>query len=274
MTEIEKTAVTGSEPVKVITAVAGAVPVQDAKVDSSVTEKPIPFDQDPRWKSARLAEQKLESILKANNLEDVDDLAALVASGRKVHGKQIDLDNLDKIVEDSKTLNKYQKIWAQEDEKKRRMQEDPDQTIVRLERKAAALQEAKDREEQEKKQDGETQKAIAFYEGEVKSLIETTDLSASEKEFVSWSLGVGNDIPFNECTDKKQIKKVVNSGLKKYTDLVKEIRQQGIQDYLAGKEKIPIVPSGGDSPATASPEKPKSLRALREQFKEAFTKGG
>jgi type I site-specific restriction-modification system R (restriction) subunit len=172
MTEENKgTAATGSEPVKDTTATAGAEPAPDAKVDSSTIEKPAPFDSDPRWKSARLAEQKLQGLLKANDLEDVDDLVALVESGKKVHGKVDDLDNIEELKKKAETLDRYNAHWARQKEIERRQTEDPNETIARLERESNELKTSKARDEQTKKETEEAEKSVKFYEGEVKSII-------------------------------------------------------------------------------------------------------
>jgi hypothetical protein len=272
MTEENKgTAATGSEPVKVEpTAVAGAVPAPDAKVDSSTTEKPPPFDQDVRWKSARLAEQKLQGLLKANDLEDVDDLVALVESGKKVHGKVDDLDNIEELKKKAETLDRYNAHWARQKEIERRQTEDPNETIARLERESNELKTSKARDEQAKKETEEAEKSVKFYEGEVRSIIGDMELSDQEKEFLSWSLGVGNECNDIQITDKRAIKKVVNSGMKKYTDLVKAIKEEGIKSYLAGKESIPIVPSGGQPPASIPVTTLKTASQRLKAFGEAF----
>ena len=79
MEQDTNTAKAGAEPANTgVTATAGAEPAKDAKTDSSTEEKPAPFDKDPRWKSARTAEKKLNDLLKANGIEDPDDLVDLI----------------------------------------------------------------------------------------------------------------------------------------------------------------------------------------------------
>jgi hypothetical protein len=266
------TAIVGAEPTDT-TAVTGAEPVKDANVDSSTTadkEKPIPFDKDPRWKSARLVEQKVEGLLKANALEDLDDLVALVESGKKVHGKIEDLDKIDEIIKKAKIYDKYEARIRLEKENARKQQEDPNETIARLERENAEIKSAKTREQQAQKQAEDAQKAVTFYEGEVKAIIGDMELSEPEKEFLAWSLGVGNECNEIQVTDKKAIKKVVNSGMKKYNDLVKGIKEEGIKSYLAGKEKIPIVPSGGQTPISETKTTLKTANDRLKVFQEMF----
>ncbi len=66
---------------------AGAEPVaKDAKSDSSAEN--VPWNKDPRFqefikekKTLTAANEKLQKLLKANDLEDPDDLEDLVAKG-------------------------------------------------------------------------------------------------------------------------------------------------------------------------------------------------
>jgi hypothetical protein len=250
MTETN-TAIPGAEPGdKKPTAIAGAEPEIDATSASS-PEKQLPFDKDPRWKSARLAEQKLEGILKANDLEDVDDLIALIESGRKVHGKVDDIGNIEDIIKKAATLDRYEAHWAREREAQRRQSESPEETIARLERDKVALETSKASEARAKKEADEAEKAVTFYENEVKSIINgMEDLIEPERLFLAWALGVGNESNEITITDKKEVRKAVNNGRKRYADLVAVLKKETIESYLAGKEKVPLVPSGGQVPAT------------------------
>jgi hypothetical protein len=226
-----------------------------------------------KYQAALNASTKLENLLKANDVEDVDDLVALLESGKKVHGKAVDLDKLDEIIKKATTLDQYEKYW--EDERKKG--ETLEQRLARLEKENKALHSKTETEEKAKREGEESRKSIDFYENEIKTSIGAVEgLSDPEKAFLSWSLGVGNECNDISITDKKQIKKVVNSGMKKYTELVKQMKDEGVKEYLAGKREIPKVPSGGgDSPATPAPQLPKGLRGLRSAFKEMVTpKGG
>ena len=61
-------------------------------------EKDAQLQADPKYKAASEAASKLENLLKANDVEDVDDLVALLESGKKVHGKVADLSKIDEIL--------------------------------------------------------------------------------------------------------------------------------------------------------------------------------
>lgn len=229
---------------------------------------------DPKaYKQASEAATKLDNLLKANDLEDVDELVALLESGKKVHGKAVDLDKLDEIIKKATTLDQYEKYW--EDERKKG--ETLEQRLARLEKENKALHSKTETEEKAKREGDESRKAIDFYENEIKTSIGSMEgLSDSERAFLSWSLGVGNECNDISITDKRQIKRVVNSGTKKYTELVKSVKEEGIKEYLAGKREIPIVPSGGESPAASTPDLKTTLGSAAKRakaFSEYLRKG-
>lgn len=271
----EVTDKTGAEPVK----------KEDVIVDPSTTEgvkkaespdADKPWNKDPRFKDdldAVKIGKSIKSLMAANELTDIDDLKDLVESGKKVHGKKIDLDNLDEIVTKAETLTKYEKYWKQQEELNRQNAEAPEQTIERLKRERDEINNKYTAKELSEKEVREAKQSVVFYEGEVKNLLETAEISKSEKEFLAWSLGVGNECNEIPITDKKSIKRVLNDGIKKYENLVKTIKDEAIKDYRAGKVSIPSVASTDGTVATTKIEPPKGLKNLRKAFQESM-KGG
>lgn len=273
----ENTDKAGAEPVKV-------EKKQDAQADSSTANKDVkadssteemPWHKDARFKNELTLLKTAKTLMEANGLEDVDELKDLIESGKKVHGKKVDLDKLDEIVGKAEKLDQYQKYWDQQNELKRRNQETPEQTIARLERENKEITHRVTAKEQAETAASEAKRSVEFYEGEVKEALELMDdLKPTEKEFISWALGVGNECNEITITDKKAIKKVLNSGVKKYQKLVEAIEEEAIKKYLAGKKSIPAVPSADGSAATLKPEQPKGLKGLRSAFMEAVNRKG
>ena len=258
--------------------------VKDEKVDSSTTpddkgEKPSDSDQpwhkDPRFKQDLKLLKIAKSLVEANGLEDVEELADLVASGKKVFGKQVDLDKLDEIAQKAEILDRYQKHWAQQEELRKRGMETPEQTIARLQAEREDLSNrysAKEKAEQDAK---EAKKAIAFYEGEVKAQINSIeDLSQEAKDFLAYTLGIGNECNDINITDKREIRRITQQSVKKMNNLVKAIKDQAIKEYREGKASIPNVPSTDGTAATSKTEPTlKNARERKNAFLEYLTKG-
>jgi hypothetical protein len=269
MTE-EKTVVAGAEPADT-TVKAGAEPVKDAKSDSS-TEN-VPWNKDPRFqdfmkekKSLTAANEKLQAILKANDLDDPDDLMELVQSGKAVKGR-VDVNQLDEMIQKAMKLDKYEAYWKDQEERKRREVEDPDQTIARLE-KALKTKDQTDRYNAEQRQQAERAKqAINSYEREVSNLIKEMEIPKEQQGFTLEFFGVGNPANDIDITDRKAIKKLITEGLKK-----KESYDQAIiKNYLAGKTEIPKLASSAG--AATEEKKPKiMLKDARKIFLETMQK--
>ena len=86
----------------------------DAKPDSS----PEPWHKDPRFKNDLGLLKAAKSLMEKNGLESVDDLVELAESGKKVKGKQVDLDRLEEIQKKAEELDKYEAYWKDQEEKK------------------------------------------------------------------------------------------------------------------------------------------------------------
>jgi hypothetical protein len=250
----------------------------EASADSSTEEvvkdkdgKPLPWNEQPKWKAARQAEKKLTELLKANELEDPDDLVELIQKGKTVKGKLADLNQLDAILEKAATLDKYQAYWASEEEKKKRATEDPEETIKRLEGKLNEKTTKERQREADLQAREEAKQAIQGYDREVKDLITEMEIPKDQSSFVMKLCGVGN--PFNDIdiTDRKAIKRVVS-------ELDKERKaydQQVIKEYLKGKDNVVKISSSGSGAEQGKPkQKMDSAKFALNEYMEKMFRGG
>lgn len=256
------TAQPGSEPGDK-TAQAGAVPAGQEGAKEGATpgaEEKLPFDQHPKWKAARQAEQKLQEIMEANDCESVEDLVTLVASGKVLVGRQLNEEQLDKLMKSAETLERYEAYWKEQEEKDRRSKEDPADTIARLEREKKALQDGQRTKEQQAEHKKQLEEQWANYDRQVLTFIESDpEIPEEYRGIVAYAAGVKNEASSIDFTDKKAIKTAVQKiwkRIKDYEDLV-------IKRYIDGKTKIPKVPSA----AGGSPEQKTPVKNLREARK-------
>ncbi len=269
----ETTVKTGAEPEKteVKTEVKGAEP-KDVKTDSSPEN--VPWNKDPRFqefikekKTLTAANEKLQKLLKANDLEDPDDLEDLVSRGKVVKGKLADLNQLDEIIEKANRLSKYEMYWAEQEEKNRRQKEEPESTIARLEHQLKSKSVKEQQREYERQQAETAKAAISGYDNEVKNLIKEMEMPKDQQGFILEFMGVGNPANDIDITDKKAIKRLVAEAKQK-----KEAYDQAvIKAYLAGKGNVPKVGSSGSG--APEPNKPKvMLKDARRIFLETMQK--
>jgi hypothetical protein len=246
----------------------------DAKSDSS-TEN-VPWNKDPRFqkfleekKGLTAANEKLQALLKANDLDDPDDLADLVSRGKAVKGKITDLDQIDDILLKAQKLEKYEAYWKDQEERKRRGQEDPDQTIARLDAELRRKNLSDQQKESQRQQADNAKKAIQTFERDVTDLVKELGVEKEQRGFVLELFGVGNPANDIDITDKKAIKKLIADGMKK-----KEAYDQAvISAYLKTKGEIPKVASGAGASMETAPQK-RTLKDMRNEFRERMQHRG
>jgi hypothetical protein len=238
----------------------------EAETDES--GRPLPFNEHPKWKSARQAEKALDGLLKANDLDSIEDLVDLVNSGKALVGKGIDPEALDGLLDKATEMDAVKEYWASQREAQRREQESPDETAERLARENADLK---------KKLSGQdaataSKRALDTFEKQSRSFIDEAgkDLDKEEKDALAFLMGLDHPFAEIDITNPIQIKKMGKQVLK----VVEGIEQRAIRKYVDGKKKLPNVGSS-TTPAAPAPKGITNLRdartALKEQLKSMFT---
>jgi hypothetical protein len=255
------------------------VDVKDVKTDSSTDIKDVnagssdadkPWNKDPRFKEDNETfkiGKSMKALMDANNLKSFDDLTELLDSGKKVHGKQVDLDRIEEAFEDSKKLKSYELVWKQQEEERRRGIETPEQTIARLEDSLKKKEAADKHKEEAQKNQQAAQQALKAYDREVQTLVKEVDAPKEQQAFIAEFFGVGNAFNEIDITDKKAIKRLVDDGRKK----IEAFKQSVIQDYIKGKSGIPRT--SATSGAAPMGDKPKiMLKDARKMLHERMEK--
>lgn len=233
--------------------------------------KPLPFDQHPKWKSARQAEKKLQQIMSDNEVDSLEELTELIASGRKVTGKISDLENIDELITKAQKLDEWVDYYNRQAELAREQEETPEETADRLRRENAELKSRQRQQAEQKRLERENEMALNGYLKSVKEAVEDTftDLPKEQRAFVAEFFGVDNPFTVIDIADKKAVRKMVGDGSKKIKTFIEGVRTQAVKDYIAGKMKIPHTTSTGEGSGPL-PEKInlKTARAfLRESFR-------
>jgi DNA repair exonuclease SbcCD ATPase subunit len=239
-------------------------PEKDVKPESSTDQ---PWHKDPRFKNELGLLKAAKSLMEKNGLESVEDLVELAESGKKVKGKQVDLDRLEEIQSKAEKLDKYEAYWKDQEERKKRETEYPEQTIARLEEQLKKKEAADKYKEDSRRQQEAAKQALKSYDNEVQDLIKEMELPKEQHSFIQEFFGVGN--PFNEIdiTDRKAIRKLVSDGIKK-----KQAYDQAvIQAYIKSKESVPKVST--TNPTAPSANAPKiMLKDARKALHDAMMK--
>ena len=257
----------------------GKPPVKaDEKADPSTAD--MPWHKDARFqdflkekKQLTAANEKLQKLLKANDLDDPDDLEELVASGKVVKGKLADLNQIDELIAKAQKLDSYEAYWMAEKDRKEREESDPVTRAERAESKLAETEHRRRVEEGAKRQREETKAAIGNYEKEVTSLIKELGLQKEQEPFILEMFGVGNPSNDVDIYDKKAIKRLVADGQKK----VEAFKQSVIAEYLKEKKGIVLTGQGAESVGGEKPARinlKEAHKMAKEQISNLFRSQG
>jgi len=226
---------------------------QDAEED----ETPDPnTDNSEAEENKNEAHDKLTDLLRKSGYEDADNpieqLLSDLNKGKKLQDLVGDT-NLTDVLEKAKTLDSYEKIWAEQKENEWRENATSEEIIEKLE---ADLQAEKTRSaEALKAQESEAQNSrILNNFNNTASKIVDSSLKGESAELAKLLLGVNNpivDIDISDLTAVKSISQdLVNKvntsleGIKKAAieqalkDATPKIKQAAIDEYAKGKSKI------------------------------------
>lgn len=252
--------------------IAGAEPVIEPNEGAKPSEDAVPWDKDERWQAWKAEEatlkpsiEKLNKILEANDLDDIEDLVELVESGKKVKGKLQDPDQIDALIAKAERLEKIEEYWKDQEERKKRDDELPADTIARLEAKLREQNKKQSEDQKSKELAEQSKKAISFYEDNVGNLIEDSSIPKEQRDIIQEFLGVGNLSNDIDITDKRAIKKIFQDTVKKFEDY----DQLVIKQYLEGKKSVPALTK--TEPALNADKQVKNLKEARGILKERFT---
>jgi hypothetical protein len=210
-------------------------------VDDKSPEKPLPYDQDPKWKKARAAEARLESILKEHNFLDVEELTDALKNGMTLKQAIGDKD-AKKLLEDSEWRQKVETYWDTEKAKQRTSGETPDQTIERLQRENGELRKGWETDKSNFEELRSSERAIKDYEGEATKVMDImtaeTPLADSERSLLSKMLGIDNPAVTVDISDRAAVRRAAQESVTQFQTILKTIKQQAIDEYVAGKSKL------------------------------------
>jgi len=239
-------------------AAANAAPVPPAPGG----DKPPAGDLDKGKKEgARPASPEvITSILEKHGLESPEQLQEFIDGHAGMKGKLGEAD-LDELLENNKTMQKYRAEWAKQEREKLEEGETPEQTIARLKKEADDRDKQHARSEQKQKQAEKAKHAVVAFESTINSAIKADEsIPAEYRPFVTALLGVNNPINDVDITDPAAIRKIAKDFGPK---TIRDFEQAVIARYRAGKTEIVAPPPGGGDPPVATDGQPSNLKESR-----------
>ena len=266
--EVEETDAEGSEPST--DKKEGKDDKEEASKASDADEK-LPWHEDKRFKKDLALLKTAKKLIEANGLESIDELVEYVEKGKKVRGKNVDLDKLDEIAAKAAKLEQYETYWKQQEESKLR-DEDPDNYTKQLEKKLQEIQSRDKAKYDSEMASRNAKQAVDFYDRTVQEMVDDNeDLPIPSKQLISLVMGVKNPTNDIDITDRRQIKKTYTEIMKTVQEFGESMKKLGAEEYRKGKIAIPKVTT--TAPATTSTEKKVYLKDARLALIEKFKQG-
>jgi len=218
-------------------------------------EKPPPYDKDPKWLEARAAQKSLNELLEETGHESIAELVEDLKSGKDLQETLGDAD-IEAIIEDAQTLEKYNKIWAQQDIEKQREEESPEDTIDRLEREKQELIDTQTQEKTTKESQEEAQANLDNFDAEINKAVENIeDMGEDKQALTKLLLGLENPVITVDITDKKAVREMAAGQIAKVNELFGKIEQTAIDAYAAGKKTVSKTGKPPEAEAAVTKEK-------------------
>jgi len=263
MAEEDKTKITAKvEPDS--TKVKDSVGAKAAADAATEKDKTLPFDQDPRWKSAREAEKNLQSLQSALGVESVEELLELADLGSKLREEGIDDKKIKGALEAQKEYDRVKAYWAEQEEGQRKLTETPDERERRLDEKERRIRDKEQEDKRRREHLEEGEKVAKSYDSEVTRLVSAdASIPENERNFYSFFLGVNNPSSNINISSKEAIKGAYAEAVK----VLKEFKDTILENAAKGKGAIPRVP-GSAIPGDLPPPKIKNLDEARKTMTE------
>jgi hypothetical protein len=219
--------------------------------DKPAGDKPAPYDQDPKWKKARAAEKALDDLLQEHGLLDVEELKAKLQSEAELK-KQLGTRDPKKLLDDAEYADRVRKNWEAQKRAEQLKDETPDVTIQRLERENAELKKTHDEFKNSVEDKEHARRVVQTYNTEINKVLGTleTPLPDAERELATLVLGVENPVNLIDIEDVPTVRKTARESLTKFQTVMQTIKQNTIDEYVAGKSKLAVDTNKG---APASP---------------------
>ena len=209
---------------------AKAAPPDADEVDE--TGKPLPFNEHPKWKSARAAEKELTNLLQANELDSIEDLVELVQSGKSVVGRGLDEGQLEDLIAKATKMEQVEEYWQSQREAQQRENETYEEREERLLRENRELKQKLTG----KNAADESKRALDTFQKKTREFVENAgkNLDLEAKKDFEFLMGVEHPFGEIDITNAAQVGKMG----KQVQKVIDRIEQRAIKGYIEGKKGL------------------------------------
>lgn len=251
---------------------------------SEPKEKPLPYDQDPKWKKARAAEKTLNEILEANDFLDPQDLLDTLEQGKALK-EQLGESEVENLLAAQNELKELKAQLSKAENERRAENETPEEAYQRLEDENSQLRDVIKGIRDQEAERVASAKSIENYEKNVNRVLNSLEnpLNDDMREMALMLLGVNNSAITTDIDDVPAVRQMVKDNLTVFNSFVQKIQQDAIDNYAAGKSKLKVSDPSSEKepPVPAKERKPIDPKAsvdevfgqANEEFVELLNKG-
>lgn len=252
--------------------VIDGAPSEEAKPSS---ESEVKAEERPKNTELLEAQSKIEAVDKIldelgyDSLEDLTSTHKGILELKALMGER----DANAVIKDYEEYQRVKDYWAKEEERKKRADEEPEDTVKRLEKEKQELEKTiREREKQENRQKAEKQqaeeaeKALKRFESTVTSEISSTsDIPEEYVPYLKEFMGVGSPANEIDITSKLETKNMAKSQIKRF----RELEQLIIKRYKDGKTDLPpITPTDAGQAPVKAKAKVETLKQAKEIMRE------
>lgn len=232
--------------------------------DTAITDTKAEIDA-AKYEEAVKAQESFGAILEKHGFDSLEELQEAVDSGESLR-QLIGNRDANQMVEDVELFDKYKAHWEEQEKQKLKEEEEPDDTISRLEKELNDTKKAEFDRKNKSKAVKEAEAAIRFFNNTATSEIDKSDLPKEYAPYLSTYLGVDSPATNVDVSKKTEIRKHAQQGIKDF----KAFEQVVIKNYLNGKSEVTKVPPADTTkaPVDKEPENKNGLEGLRATFAE------
>lgn len=257
----------------------GGAPDDDAiKPDDDAAAKPEDKDTPPVDDSGKDREtaQFMQNLLEQYNVETPEQLNAFIGELAGIKDALGDEDIQD-LLDNKDLMIRYQAHWAEQDEKAKRADETPEETVKRLDGELKKVKLAREQEKERQREQKENARLVTDFNRFVGKEVDSLKIGDYLKPHLKKFLGVDNPIHDIDLTNKVGIKKLIQDSGRMLEDLEQTI----LKKAKVKQDDVPKMDDGTESaPAGTEPEEPtvKNMADARKQatalLKQRLTQSG
>jgi hypothetical protein len=241
-----------------------AVTQIESDVDNNIEGEPSAPKSEAETEIKEEGNKELTALLEETEL-DVDGIKELFNSDKDLKALLGDR-KIEDVLKDAGKFKELETGWAKDDEAKLREDEEPENTIARLDKEVSDLRNGIKTTEQAGIELKGAQEAIVIYDSNITSMVDATDLPEQHKEMMKTILSSSHQLQSVDISNKADVGNMVKTMAEKFGTFSDSV----IEDYIADKGRIPKVNSS--TPATDTETREKETLTFKEATKQGMEK--